>query len=135
VRAVASAVRLGWSAACGLAIMVKLNAAVWTLLGLMRILRRIGMGWHPVPRARLLLTGMRDGTVIASGCLLAIVVVWTIYVAVTPHLLPPVSPAGAKDEAFMSHTYRAYLEGARGFSPVVVLAAAQDYTRVMLADL
>ncbi len=48
---------------------------------------------------------------------------------------PPLRPAGAKDEAFMSHTYRAYLEGARGFSPVVVLAAAQDYTRVMLADL
>jgi dolichyl-phosphate-mannose-protein mannosyltransferase len=122
-------------AACGLAIMVKLNAAVWTLLGLMLILRRIGMGWHSAPRARLLLTGMRDGTVIASGCLLAIVVVWTIYVAVTPHLLPPGSPAGAKDEAFMSHTYRAYLEGARGFSPMVVLAAAQDYTRFMLADL
>jgi hypothetical protein len=93
------------------------------------------MGWHSAPRARLLLTGMRDGTVIASGCLLAMVAVWTIYVAVTPHLPPPGSPAGAKDEAFMSHTYRAYLEGTRGFSPMVVLAAAQDYTRFMLADL
>jgi len=80
-------------------------------------LRRIGMGWHSAPRARLLLTGLRDGTVIASGCLLVIVVVWTIHVAATPHLPPPGSPAGAKDEAFMSHTYRAYLEGARGISP------------------
>lgn len=122
-------------AACGLAIMVKLNAVLWTLLGLMLILRRIGMSWHCAPRARLLLTGLRDGTVIASGCLLAIVIVWTIHVAVTPHLPPPGSPAGAKDEAFMSHTYRAYLEGARGLSPAVVSAAAQDYTRFMLADL
>jgi dolichyl-phosphate-mannose-protein mannosyltransferase len=122
-------------AACGLAIMVKLNAVLWTLLGLMLILRRIGMGWHSAPRARLLLTGLRDGTVIASGCSLAIVAVWTIHVALTPHPPPPGSPAGLKDEAFMSHTYRAYLNGRRGFSPAVVLAAAQDYTRFMLADL
>ena len=122
-------------AACGLALMVKLNAALWTLLGLMLILRRVAMGWHSASRPRLLLTGLRDSAAIASGCLLAIVAVWTIHVAVTPHLPPPGSPAGAKDEAFMSPTYRAYLEGARGLSPVVVLAAAQDYTRFMLADL
>jgi dolichyl-phosphate-mannose--protein O-mannosyl transferase len=122
-------------AACGLAIMVKLNAVLWTLLGLMLILRRIGMGWHCAPRTRLLLTALRDSTVMASGCLVAIVAVWTIHVAVTPHLPPPGSPAGAKDEAFMSHTYRAYLEGTRHLSPMVVLAAAQDYTRFMLADL
>jgi dolichyl-phosphate-mannose--protein O-mannosyl transferase len=121
-------------AACGLAIMVRLNAVLWTLLGLMLILRRIGMGWHSGARARLLLTALRDGTVMASGCLVAIVAVWTIHVAVTPHLPPPESPAGAKDEAFMSPTYRAYLEGARGFSPLVVLSAARDYTRFMLAD-
>src|SRR6185312_12673223 len=41
--------------ACGLAIMVKLNAVLWTLLGLMLILRRIRIGWHCTPRARLLL--------------------------------------------------------------------------------
>ncbi|HEY6823962.1 MAG TPA: phospholipid carrier-dependent glycosyltransferase, partial [Steroidobacteraceae bacterium] len=125
----------GLGAACGLAIMVKLNAVLWTLLGLMLILRRIGKDWHSAPRARLLLTGLRDGTVMASGCLVAIVAVWTIHVAVTPHLPPPGSPAGARDEAFMSHTYRAYLEGTTEFSPMVVLAAAQDYARFMLADL
>jgi dolichyl-phosphate-mannose--protein O-mannosyl transferase len=48
-------------AACGLAIMVKLNAVLWTLLGLMLILRRIRMGWHSAPRAPLLLTGLRAG--------------------------------------------------------------------------
>jgi dolichyl-phosphate-mannose--protein O-mannosyl transferase len=35
----------------------------------------------------------------------------------------------------MSHTYEAYLGGERELSPVVVLAAARDYTRFMLADL
>src|SRR6267142_1945728 len=40
-------------AACGLAIMVRLYAVLWTLLGLMLILRRIGLGWHSAPRARL----------------------------------------------------------------------------------
>jgi dolichyl-phosphate-mannose--protein O-mannosyl transferase len=122
-------------AACGLAIMVKLNAVLWALLGLMLIIRRIGMGWHCAPRARLLLTGLRDGTAMASGCLLAIVAVWTIHVAITPHLPPPGSPAGLRDGVFMSPTYQAYLKGERGLSPMVVLAAAQDYTRFILADL
>ena len=121
--------------ACGLAMMVKLNAVLWTLLGLMLILRRIGMGWYCVPRARLLLTGLRAGTLMTSGCVLAIAAVWTIQVAVAPHAPPPGSPAGIKDEAFMSQTYRDYLEGERGLSAVVVLAAARDYTRFMLSDL
>jgi dolichyl-phosphate-mannose--protein O-mannosyl transferase len=120
--------------ACGLAIMVRLNAVVWTLPGLMLILRRIHLGWDSAPRAPLLLAGLRDATTMASGCLLAIVAVWTIHVAISPHPPPPGSPAGARDEAFMSHAYRAYLHGERGFSPMVVLAAAQDYTRFMLAD-
>jgi len=120
---------------CGLALMVKLNAALWMLLGLMLILRRIGLGWNSCPRARLLLTGMRDSTVIASGCLLSIVVVWTIHVAISPHLPSPSNPASTKDKPFISNTYRAYLNGERDLSPVVVLAAAQDYTHFMLADL
>lgn len=122
-------------AACGLAIMVKLSGVLWTVLGLMLVLRRIDLGWDSVPRARLLLTSLRDGSVIASGCVLAIVAVWTIHVAVTPHPPPPGSPAGVRDEAFMSYPYRAYLNGERSFSPVVVLAAAHDYTRFMFADL
>jgi dolichyl-phosphate-mannose-protein mannosyltransferase len=121
--------------ACGLAIMVKLNGVLWTLLGVMLIVRRVGLGWNAVPRARLLLTALRDGTVMSSGCLLAIVAVWTIHVAVTPNPPPPGSPAGVKDEAVMSRTYRAYLNGERSFSPAVVSAAAQDYTHFMLVDL
>jgi len=125
----------GLGAACGLAIMVKLNAVLWILSGLMLILRRIGMSWHGAPRARLLLTGLRDGTVMAAGCLLAIVAVWAVHVAVTPHRPPSGSAAGVKDEAFMSDTYKAYLNGKEGFSATVVLAVARDYTRFMLADL
>jgi dolichyl-phosphate-mannose-protein mannosyltransferase len=121
--------------ACGLAIMVKLNAVLWMLLGLMLILRRIGMGWHSSPRGRLLLAGLRDGTVIASGCLAAIVTVWTVHVAVARHPPPPGSAAGAKDQPFISPAYQAYLNGDRDLSPTVVWAAAQDHTHFMLADL
>lgn len=121
--------------ACGLAMMVKLNAALWMLLGLMLIVRRIGLGWRTSPTARLFLTGLRDGTVIAAGCLLSIVAVWTIHVAVSRHPPSPGSPAGTKDKPFISSTYQAFLNGERGLSPVVVLAAAQDYTRFMLSDL
>lgn len=122
--------------ACGLAIMVKLNAVLWLLLGLMLIVRRIRIGWSfGGSRSRLLLTGLRDGSVIASGCLLAIVAVWTIHVAVSSHRPPVGSAASVKDRAFMSDTYQAYLDGERGLSPAVVWAAARDYTDFMLADL
>jgi dolichyl-phosphate-mannose--protein O-mannosyl transferase len=122
-------------AACGLAIMVKLNSVLWTLLGLMLIFRRIGSGWACIPRVHLLLTGLRDGVVMGSGCALAIVSVWTIHVAVTPHLPPPGSPAGLKDRFFMSPTYQEYLDGERRLSARVVAAVARDYTRFMFADL
>ena len=120
---------------CGLAMMVKLNAVLWMLLGLMLILRRTSLGWRSSPTARLMLTALRDGAVIVSGCLLSILAVWTIHFAIARHPPLPNSPAGTKDEHFMSTTYQAYLNGARGLSPMVVLAAGQDYTRFMLADL
>ncbi len=122
-------------AALGLAIMVKLNSVLWALLGVMLILRRIAMGWRSGSRARLLSTALRDGAVIASGCLLTIAAVWTIHVAMASHPAPMGSPAAAKDRTFMSQTYQAYLDGKTGLSPVVVLAVAQDYTRFMFADL
>jgi len=124
-----------FGAACGLAIMVKLNAVLWLLLGLMLIVRRITLGWHDVERARLLLRSSRDGGVIIAGCLLAIAGVWTLHVAVTRHPAPTGSPAGLKDHIFVSPAYEAYLSGERGLSPMVVLAAARDYTSFMLADL
>jgi len=121
--------------ACGLAIMVKLNAVLWLLLGLMLIIRRSVIGWHGGSRARLLFTGLRDASVIASGCLAAIVAVWTIHVAVASHRPPVNSSAAAKDRTFISPMYQAYLEGKRGLSPAVVWTAARDYTHFMLADL
>jgi len=122
-------------AACGLAIMVKLNAVLWTLLGLMLILRRIGMGWHCASRARLLLTGLRDAAVMISGCALAIAAVWTIHVAAGPHPALAGSPADLKDRPFVSQTYQEYLSHERSLSPKVVLSVAQDYTRFMWTDL
>jgi dolichyl-phosphate-mannose-protein mannosyltransferase len=126
---------LAFGVACGLAMMVKLNAAVYGLLGLMLIVRRVWLGWREVPLARLLLRALRDGGNMACGCALAIVLVWTIHVAVTPHAPLPGTPAALKDEPFVSPMYRSYLEGRKGLSPGVVLAAARDYTRFMLADL
>ncbi len=120
---------------CGLATMVKLNAALWMLLGLMLVLRRVGLGLRSSPRARLLLTGLRDGAVIASGFLLAVVAVWTLHVAIARHPPLPGTSAGAKDNPFISNTYQAYLNSERGLSPAVVWAAARDYTEFMLADL
>jgi dolichyl-phosphate-mannose--protein O-mannosyl transferase len=120
---------------CGLAIMVKLNAVLWLLLGLMLLVRRISLGWHAGAKTRLLLAGLRDGAVIASGCLLSIVAVWTIHVAISRQAPLPDSPAAAKDKPFISNTYQAYLNHERWLSPAVVLAAAQDYTHFMLADL
>lgn len=124
-----------FGAACGLAIMVKLNAVLWLLPGFMLLARRIAMDWHGAPRSRLLLVGLRDSMLILAGCLLPIIAVWTVHVAITPQLPVSGSPAGLKDKAFMSQTYEAYLEKERGLSPAVVAAAARDYTRFMLADL
>ena len=121
-------------AACGLATMVKLNAVLWTLLGVMLILRRAIIGRRCMARPRLFMNALRDGAVMATGCLAAIAAVFLLLVELCPHLPPPGSPAGGKDQAFISPPYRAYLEGKAGLSAGVVLTAAQDYTRFMLAD-
>lgn len=120
---------------CGLAAMVKLNAAVLGLLGVLLIARRIGLGWRTVPRVRLLLTAARDGVVMAGGCFLAIAVVATLHVALNRQPPDPASPAGQKDLGFMSPAYLAYLHHERPLSPAVVVSASGDYLRFMFADL
>lgn len=124
-----------YGACCGLAVMVKLNAAVLTLLGALLIARRIGVGWRSTPRARLLGTTLRDGVLMAAGCFAAIAVVATLHVALNRH--PPVaaSPAGRKDLGFITPAYSQYLHRERPLSATVVLAASGDYLRFMFADL
>ncbi len=118
----------------GLAVMVKVNAAVLAPLGVMLIARRIGIGWRSAPRAHLLLTAARDGALMAGGCLAAIAAVFTLNVAI--NRIPPdaMSPAGRKDVGFISSVYSAYLHRERPLSAAVVYDASRDYDRFMTAD-
>jgi len=127
-------VELLYGLACGLAIMVKVNAATLGLLGVMLVARRLGLGWRAVPRIGLLLRGLRDGAVMAGGCFVAIAAVLTFHVAF--NRVPPngASPAGMKDLSFTSDTYAEYLHRQRPLSPTVLLAAAEDYTEFMADD-
>ena len=120
--------------ACGLAMMVKLNAVVLLLLGAMLIVHRVATGWRSTARLSLLATALRDGGMVLSGCVLAIVAVFTVHVAISSHELNTPSPAGQKDAKFVSADYGAYLNGTAPLSASVVLAAARDYARFMSAD-
>ncbi len=125
---------LAFGVAYGLAVMVKVNAAVLAPLGVMLVVRRIAMGWRSVPRGPLLLTAARDGAIMVAGCLAAVTAVFTLHFAL--NRVPPDahSPAGRKDLAFISSAYSAYLHHERPLSPAVVWDAARDYSRFMTAD-
>lgn len=120
--------------ACGLAIMVKVNALVLGLLGVMLVVRRIVLGWQSVPHGRLLLRGVRDGTIMVAGCFAAMAAVLTFHVVF--NRVPPIaaSPAGTKDLSFTSRSYLAYLHGKRPLSPRVLAAAGWDYIEFMTDD-
>lgn len=121
---------------CGLAMMVKLNAAVLTFLGALLVVRRVAIGWPAsASRARVLATGVRDGALMAGGCIAAIAVVATLHVALNRIPPDPASPAGRKDISFMSPAYSDFLHGKRPLSAAVVLAASGDYLDFMFDDL
>ena len=119
----------------GFACMAKLNASVLAFLGMMLIARRIAIGWRSVPRLELLLRGLRDGLVMAGGCIAAIALVMTLHVALNPVAPITASPAGHKDLGFVTPVYAAYLHHERSLSPAVVLDASRDYLRFTFADL
>ncbi len=120
-------------AALGLAVTVKVNAIVLGVLGVMLVLERVRLeSARGVGRA--LLAGAGDGLTMTGGFALAVALVMTLHVAVSPH--PPViaSPAGEKDWRFITPVYRDYLQGRRALSPAVVLDATEDYVRFMGDD-
>jgi dolichyl-phosphate-mannose-protein mannosyltransferase len=123
-----------YGAACGLAIMVKVNAIVLGLLGVMLVVRRIALQWRSAPRARLVGRGVRAGAVMAGGCLAVVAAVLTFHVVF--NRVPPVpkSPAGEKDLSFMSDSYLEYLQHRRPLSVAVLLAAGEDYVTFMADD-
>jgi dolichyl-phosphate-mannose--protein O-mannosyl transferase len=126
---------LGFGAAVGLASMVKLNAIVLAPLGAMLLAWRVWEGWRETPRAKLLLTGLRDGLVMTAGCLVMVAACFTAHVIAGSNPPDVKSPAGEKDAGFISPTYWAYLHHDRGLSPAVVAAASWDYWRFMQSDL
>lgn len=127
-------IELLYGVAFGLAVMVKVNAIVLGLLGVMLVVRRIGLQWAGGRRAQLIGRGLRDGAVMAGGCFVAIAAVLTFHVVF--NRVPPVaaSPAGEKDLSFMSGSYLAYLQHRRPLSLAVLLAAGEDYVRFMHDD-
>ena len=119
---------------CGLAIMVKANAVVLGLLGVMLVGRRIALAWQREQHGRVLLRGARDGAIMVAGCCAAMAAVLTFHVVF--NRVPPIaaSPAGEKDLSFMSHSYLAYLQRKRPLSPRVLAAAGWDYIEFMADD-
>lgn len=111
--------------ACGLAAMVKLNAGVLALSGVMVVL------WDARQR---LVTAARAGAIMLTGGVLAVIAVLSLHVALAPHPPDSTSSAGQKDGRFVSANYSDYLRGKRPFSPTVVLAAARDYGHFVSAD-
>ncbi|MDB6156431.1 MAG: phospholipid carrier-dependent glycosyltransferase [Gammaproteobacteria bacterium] len=128
------ALEAGLGAACGLAMMVKLNAVVLLLLGVMLILRRVSMGWAGTPRRRLLLIAIREASIIAGSCVLVMVAVFAVHLRVGTNYVDPTTVAGQKDQQFLSQQYREYLQGTRPLSPSVIVNAASDYLQFMAAD-
>jgi dolichyl-phosphate-mannose-protein mannosyltransferase len=116
---------------CGLAAMVRLNGVFLIPLGLMLATHRL---WRGGGARVAWLRAARDGATMTLGFLLAAVAVMIVHVAVGRHPPDLATPAGQRDASFVSPTYAAYLDGARPLSPVVVVAAANDYRRYVAAD-
>ncbi len=124
----------GFGAACGFAMMVKLNAVVLLLLGGMLITHRLITGWSNMPREHLLWIAARDAGLMAGSCILAIAAVFAVHIQISPGDIDPTTAAGQKDARFLSGEYREYVQGARPFSPRVLWSAARDYRQFMAAD-
>lgn len=127
-------IEAAFGAACGLAMMVKVNAIVLLPLGGMLIARRLLLGWGTEPRGRLVLTAVRDAASQLAGCALVVVAVFVLHVTVSSHDIDPTSVAGQKDDRFLSVQYAEYLQGHRPLSAGVIASAARDYRRFMTAD-
>ena len=120
--------------ACGLASMVKVNAIVLAALGVMIVAWRARMSWNEQPAWKVATRAVRDGGLMVAGGLLAIFAVFSLHVLVGQRPPDINTPAGQKDIKFVSAPYLEYLQGKRPFSPAVVIAATEGYSRFMHDD-
>lgn len=117
--------------ACGLAAMVRLNGVFLIPLGVLLTAHRL---WRAGGGRAAWVRAARDGAMMALSFLLAATAVMMVHVAVSRHPPDLATPAGQRDAGFVSPTYQAYLDGERRLSPAVVLTAANDYRRYIVAD-
>jgi dolichyl-phosphate-mannose--protein O-mannosyl transferase len=124
----------GLGAACGLAMMVKLNALILLPLCAMLIVYRAALGWAETPPARSLWVATRDAGIMATACLLTMIAVFAFHIHISAHYLDLTGVAGQKDNRFLSREYGDYLVGRRPLSANVLWNAAKDYQSFMAAD-
>jgi dolichyl-phosphate-mannose-protein mannosyltransferase len=118
----------------GLATLVKANAIVLGALGALLVLARVGVEWPRRAHLRVIGAAVGDALLMSAGFALAVVAVFTLHVAISPHAPIEDSPAGDKDWGFITPVYEQYLDGERALSPAVVWDATLDYVRFMHSD-
>lgn len=123
----------GLAALCGLAIMVKVNAAVLLVLFPMLYFKDVRTQHPERPPVWIADFASKSGAAMAALGLV-IFAVFYLHAALTPHLPEASTPAGSQDLANMSPGYRVYLEQHRPLTPAMVLTIADDYYKFMEKD-
>lgn len=120
--------------AVGLATMVKLIGVWLALAGPLLLLARL-KSRDDRPLGVTLIDLSRSAVLMAVSFLGAIAFVYAVQTA--DGFRPPnlATPAGVRDQGFISDAHEAWLEGRAHYSPGVVLAAARDDLDYMLSDL
>lgn len=123
-----------FGAAVGLATMVKLIGVWLALAGPLLLLARLRFrGDHPLGPTLLDLS--RSGVLMTASCLGAIALVYALQTADGARPPDLASPAGVRDQGFVSTLHAAWLEGRAPYSPAVVLTATRDDLTYGLSDL
>lgn len=125
---------LGLGAACGLAMMVKLNGGVLLALCVLLVAWRVIGAGDARPRRQALVPSALALAVMGAGTLSVVLAVFTTHVLISGRAMDRQTAAGRADTAFLSEDYAEYLQGKRPLSPSVLLSAGSDYRKFMLND-
>ncbi|NSL56683.1 phospholipid carrier-dependent glycosyltransferase [Uliginosibacterium aquaticum] len=122
------------AALCGLAIMVKINAALLLALFPVLYFKDAGTreaGWDVAAQLRHF--ALKSATAIASIAVVALCV-FTVHALVGTEAPRPQDPLGEKDLPHMSSTYKDYLNLKQPLTPSTLLAITGDYFSFMRVD-